>query len=122
MGQHQRRDAMKSPVKPGGFDWSKPRRFSQIAFILCVIPISQFCDRVIGGYLFLVHRYGFARVRAERLEMVKMPKSGPWLVSNGDVVPGGGIVWWFCVTFISLVLIGLVYLGVFRLLPVEKRK
>jgi hypothetical protein len=113
---------MKPPEKKGGFDWSKSRRFSQVAFILCAIPIGQFCDRVIGGYLFLIHKYGFARVRAEHLEMVRMPKSGPWLVSNGDTVPGAGIGWWLVVTVITFGLIGVVYLGVFRLLPAEPRK
>jgi hypothetical protein len=112
---------MNAPTKTG-FDWSRPRKGAVALFFLCGTVLSVLCFRFIGGYLFLGHRYGFARVQAEHLRLLKMGKGDPWIVSNGDKVPGPGFLWFLVISGIFLALFLAVFLGAYRLLPEKEER
>ena len=107
---------MNTPAKAKG-DGTKLRKGATPIFFLCGLALSVICFRFIGGYLFLVHRYGFARVQSEGLHLLKMGKGDPWIVSNGDKVAGPGFLWFLVVSGIFLVLFLAIFLGIYRLLP-----
>ena len=103
-------------------DWPTGRRFSTIAFITWFVLFSFICYRFIGGYLFLFYTYGFSRVVREHLYFVKMSKFDPWIVSNGDKIPGGGFLWWLMVTVIFFALFVLTFHFIYSFLPKRKEK
>ena len=105
-----------------GFDWSRPRKGAVAIFFLCGTVLSVVCFRFIGGYLFVIQRYGFARVRDEHLHLLKMGKADPWIVSNGDKVAGPGFLWFLVVSGIFLAIFLAVFLGIYRLLPERKEQ
>ena len=101
-------------------DWSKPRRFGMVTFFALGILASQVSFRFIGGYLYLIYTYGFARVHSEHLHLLKMGKVDPWIVSNGDKIAGGGFPWSLVVTGITFALFIPTFLLIYRFLPERK--
>ncbi len=98
---------------------SRPRRFETLVLLGWVL-LTLYATDFLTHYLFLIHLYGFSRVRSEHLYFTAMPKGSPWIVSNGDRITEGhflhfvvGLVLWlalFCVTCRFI----------FRLLPEKK--
>ena len=85
-----------------------------------MLLVSQISFRLIGGYLYLVYTYGASRVHSEHLHLLKMGKIDPWIVSNGDKIPGGGFSWFLVAVAITFALFIPTYLLVYRLLPERK--
>jgi hypothetical protein len=75
---------------------------------------------VTATYLFLIHLYGFARVRGDNLYFTEMPKGRAWIVSNGDKIADGHFLHFLMSVGFWLVLFFLTYGWVRRLLPVRK--
>src|SRR5207253_3188257 len=48
----------------------------------------------IALYIFLIHLYGFSRVRSEHLYFTSTPKARAWIVSNGDRITEGHFLHW----------------------------
>jgi hypothetical protein len=59
------------------------------AAMFCSFWAAVYVAYQAGAYLFLVFLYGLWRVCAEGLYFVAMPKGGPWVVSNGDLITEG---------------------------------
>jgi hypothetical protein len=110
---------MTTQFKPGSTR-SNPRRFESLAFIVAFLFASWLGFRVVGGYLYLIYTYGFHRVHSEHLHLLKMAKTDPWIVSNGDQIAGGGFPWFLVASGISIVFGLAVYLLIYRLLPERK--
>jgi hypothetical protein len=103
-------------------DWSKPRRFEALTFIILFILATQIGFRFLGGYLFLIYTYGFSRVRSEHLHLLKMNKTDPWIVSNGDKIAGGEFLWFLVATSICFAVFIPTFLFIYRFLPEQKNK
>jgi hypothetical protein len=74
-------------------DAPKLRRFELFLFLAWGLATLLFSIHVIGAKLFLIYLYGWSRVHQEQLSILKMQKgSGPWLVSNGDLIVEGHFV------------------------------
>jgi hypothetical protein len=100
---------------------SNPRRFESLTFIAVFLLGTWVGFRLVGGYLFLVYKYGFHRVITEHLHLVKMGKTDPWIVSNGDQIAGGSFPWFLAAAGISLVFSLVMYSLIYRLLPERPR-
>jgi hypothetical protein len=112
---------MNTPANAEG-DGTKLRKGATPIFFLCGLVLSVICFRFIGGYLFLVHRYGLARVHGEHLHLLKMGKADPWIGSNGDKVAGPGFLWFLLVSGIFLALFLALFLSIYRFLPEQEVK
>jgi hypothetical protein len=110
---------MGTSLKPGAV-WSSPRRFATLTFLVTGFFATEVGFRFIGGYLYLVYMYGFSRVHNEHLHLLKMGKVDPWIVSNGDKIPGGGFPWFLVAAATSFAFFVPTFLLVYRLLPVRK--
>jgi hypothetical protein len=108
--------APKPTAIPTGFP---PRRFGTLVFLAWGL-LTFYPAYYASHYLFLIHLYGFSRVRAEHLHFTEMPKGRPWVVSNGDVITEGyfvhfliGVGLWFALFFIT-------FRFIYHLLPERK--
>jgi hypothetical protein len=101
---------------------SNPRRFEVLTFIVVFLLATQVGFRFIGGYLYLIYTYGFQRVQSEHLHLLKMGKTDPWIVSNGDQIAGGGFPWFLVAAGISIAFFLPAYLLIYRFLPKRKDK
>jgi hypothetical protein len=101
---------------------SNPRRFESLTFIVVFLFATWLGFRLVGGYLYLIYKYGFQRVHSEHLHLLKMGKTDPWIVSNGDQIAGGGFPWFLVAAGISLVFGLGMYLLIYRFLPERKDK
>jgi len=99
-----------------------PRKFASLAFIFVFLLATQVGFRIIGGWLYLVYIYGFQRVLSEHLHLVKMGKSDPWIVSNGDQIAGGGFPWFLVAAGISMLFFFPMFNLVCRILPKRNDK
>src|ERR1700679_2535741 len=99
-----------------GSTQSNPRRFESLTFIAVFLLGTWLGFRLVGGYLFLIYTYGFHRVYSEHLHLVKMGKTDPWIVSNGDHIAGGCFPWFLVAAGISLGFSLGMYLLIYRLL------
>jgi hypothetical protein len=74
------------------------------AWILATAYVST---RLVGPRLLLLAIYGWSRVQHDQLSMLRMPKHGQWLVSNGDVVDSATALYynllWGSGNFLSIV-------------------
>ena len=73
---------------------AEPRRFEAPLFLIWAVATSLLCIHVIGAKIFLIYLYGWNKVRHEHLSIVRMSKSAPWLVSNGDMISRGHFIHW----------------------------
>jgi hypothetical protein len=96
------------------------RRFGTLAFFAVGFVATQVGFRWLGGYFYLVHTYGLSRVWSEHLHLVRMGKSTPWLVSNGDQIPSGEFLWFLVAIGITAAFFFPVFALVWRLLPRRK--
>ena len=91
-----------------------------LTFFALAILASQIGFRFVGGYLFLIHTYGFSRVHSEHLHLLKMGKVDPWIVSNGDKIAGGQFPWFLVAAGITFAFFFPTFLLVYRFLPERK--
>lgn len=104
-------------LKTGNIQEDDPRHFEVVLFFLCCITALYIAHSIIGAKLFLIYLYGWDAVQNEHLTFTDMPKVGPWLVSNGDIITDKKTIHFFitviCWWAISIPL----YLLLRRLLP-----
>jgi hypothetical protein len=93
------------------------RRFELFLFLPWALGTSLLSINVIGAKLFLIYCYGWSRVYHEHLSIVRMSKTRPWLVSNGDVITDGFFIHWLISLACWLALFTCTYPFVRRLLP-----
>src|SRR5580700_777184 len=103
-----------------GSTQSNLRRFESLTFIAVFLLGTWLGFRLIGGYLFLIYTYGFHRVYIEHLHLVKMGKTDPWIVSNGDQIAGGGFPWFLVAAGISISIALLIFSSIYQFLPSRK--
>ena len=101
--------------KPG----SRPRKFETLLFIALGVP-TLYVAYYAGRYIFLVHLYGFSRVRSEHLHFTATPKGRAWLVSNGDSIAEGHFLHFLISLGLFLVLFFVIYAFLHKLLPERK--
>ncbi len=82
--------------------------------------LTLYAALVAADFLFLIHLYGWSRVRGEHLHFTATPKADPWIVSNGDRITEGRS-WHFLVSLVLwLSLFFLAYAFIRCLLPERK--
>jgi hypothetical protein len=97
----------------------RPRKFEALVALILIFPIL-YAALCAADFLFLIHLYGWSRIRGEHLHFTATPKAGDWIVSNGDRITEGHF-WHFLVALILwLSLFFLTYGFIRRQLPERK--
>src|ERR1700743_1747955 len=84
-------------------------KLNSIVFIVWALA-SLYAGIYAAAFLWWFQLYGFSRVFNEHLRFIAMPKSGAWIVSNGDQITSGffvhqflaSLTLWFAIFFIPL--------------------
>ena len=110
---------MSTSLHPDIKSSSGPRKFETILFLGWGI-MTLYAAYYAGLYVFLIHLYGFSRVRSEHLHFTATPKGHAWLVSNGDNIVKGHFLHYLITLVLWLILFFVTYRLLHRLLPERK--
>jgi len=97
----------------------RPRRFEALVFLAWGL-VTNYAAYLVAHYAFLIHRYGFARVRGEHLHFTAIPKGSAWIVSNGDRITEGHFLHFAIHVVLWLAFFAVTYPLVRRWLPGRK--
>lgn len=103
------------------YDNYHPRRFEMLLFFPWVVFLLWFSVYVVGAKLFLICVYGFSRVWNENLTLINIPKTKPYIVSNGDLITEGHFTHFVISCTCWLLLGGVSRHFLRRLLPEEEQ-
>jgi len=98
---------------------SRPRRFETLVGLGWGL-LTFYAAYFLTHYLFLIHLYGFPRVRSEHLRFTAMPKGSSWIVSNGDRITEGHFLHFVISLVLWLAFFFVTYRFIYRLLPEKK--
>jgi hypothetical protein len=84
--------------------------------------LTAFAAYRIALYVFLIHLYGFSRVRSEHLHFTDTPKGHPWPVSNGDLITKGQFLHFLILLAVWMVLFPITFRYIHCLLPMKKER
>jgi hypothetical protein len=82
----------------------KSPKLNSVVFVVWAL-VSLYAGIYSAAYLWLFQLYGFSRVFSEHLHFTAMPKSGAWVVSNGDQITSGFFVHHFLVALVVWIVI-----------------
>ena len=100
---------------------SKARKFEALAGLTWAI-MTFYSAYYVSFYIFLIHLYGFARVRSEHLHFTDTPKGAAWVVSNGDHITKGHFLHFVVALVLWLALFSVTFPFIHRLLPMREEK
>jgi hypothetical protein len=96
------------------------RRFEGPVTFVLALGTLLLSTNVISPKILLIYLYGWDRFSREHLRFLDMPKTGPWRVSNGDLIPDHGFILYLIGVVCWLAIFFTTYLLLRRLLPKRK--